>query len=170
MSSPNKQPLDFEEVSPPEEEQKPSRKGSLLELIPISLIVIGLYLRNQGMNGSSEMLIIGGALASLFYLLFSWYMFKVDEYKKGEIVLSILAGLIFPTGIIGLVGYYESWTFATPLINIALIGAAVLFVSSLVLFIYNFKNERASVFYRNLLTRLLVFAALLVRLHPDIYL
>lgn len=170
MSNPNRQPLDFEEIEPAEEEQKASRKGSLLELIPITLIVIGLYLRNEGKAGSSEMLIIGGGLASLLYLLFSWFMFKVDEYKKSEVVLSILAGLIFPTGILGLVGYYESWTFATALINVALIGAAVLFVSSLALFIYNFKNERASIFYRNLLTRLLVFAALLVRLHPDIYL
>lgn len=166
MSDPSKKPLDFDEVVTPEQETKSSRKGSLLEFIPISLIIIGLYLKNQGKSGGSEMLIIGGGLASLFYLLFSWYMFKVEEYQKGEIVLSILAGLVFPIGILGLVAYYESWTYATELINAALIGAAVLFVLSLVLFIYNFRDERASVFYRNLLTRLLVFAALLVRLHP----
>jgi len=170
MSNSNKKPLDFEEVVEPEVEQKRSRKGSLLELIPISLIVIGLYLKNEGKSGASEMLIIGGSLASLFYLLFSWYMFKVEEYRKGEVVLSILAGLIFPIGIIGLVAYYESWSYATDLINAALIGAATLFVLSLGLFIYNFRDERSSIFYRNLLTRLLVFAALLVRLHPDIYL
>lgn len=168
MSESNKNPLDFEETIE-EENNKSSRKGSFLELIPISLIVIGLYMKNNGIEGASTMMIIGGGLASLMYLLFSWFMFKVDEYQKKEIVLSILAGLIFPTGIIGLVAYYESWPYATQLINIALIGAAVLFVLSLILFIANFRNERASVFYRNLLTRLLVFAALLVRLHPDIY-
>ena len=168
MSNPIKKPLDSEEVIKPEKGGRSSRKGSLLELIPIALIVIGLYLKNQGNPIASTVLIIGGGLASLMYLLFSWYMFKVEEYQKNEIVLSILAGLTFPTGIIGLVSYYESWPFATQLINAALIGAGLLFVVSLILFIANFRNERASVFYRNLLTRLLVFAALLVRLHPYI--
>jgi hypothetical protein len=169
MSESGKKPLDFDEVVKPESESKSPRKGSLLELIPIALIVIGLYLNNQGKPGASTMMILGGGLASLMYLLFSWYMFKVEEYKKSEIILSILAGMIFPAGILGLVSYYESWPYATELINVALIGAGVLFVISLILFIVNFRNERASIFYRNLLTRLLVFAALLARLHPDIY-
>ncbi|MFT5384421.1 MAG: hypothetical protein ACI8VT_000879 [Saprospiraceae bacterium] len=169
MSGSSKKPLDFEEVVKPAEERGSSQKGSLLELIPITLIVIGLYLNNQGKPGASTMLILGGGLASLMYLLFSWYMFKVEEYKKSEIGLSILAGLVFPVGILGLVSYYESWPYATELINAALIGAGILFVISLILFIINFRNERASVFYRNLLTRLLVFGALLARLHPEIY-
>ncbi len=168
MSDSNKKPLDFEEVVKPEEARNKT-KGSLLELIPITLIVIGLYMKNNGINGASTMMIIGGGLASLMYLLFSWYMFKVEKYLKNEIILSILVGLIFPTGILGLIAFYENWLYATRLINIALIGAAILFVFSLILFIYNFRNQRASVFYRNLLTRLLVFAALLVRLHPGIY-
>lgn len=166
----NKRPLDIDEVVPPQKEGKPKRKGSLLELIPISLIVIGLYLRNEGKSGASEMMILGGSLASLFYLLFSWYMFKVAEYKKMEVIVSILVGLIFPIGILGLVCYYESWEYATQLINIALISAGILFVGCLIFFIVNFRDERASIFYRNVLTRLLVFSALLVRLHPDIHL
>jgi len=165
----NKKPLDFEEVVPPGEEAKSKRKGSLLELIPITLIVIGLYLKNEGKSGGSELLILGGGLASLFYLLFSWYMFKVAEYKRNEVIVSILVGLIFPLGIIGLVGHYEAWQFAAPLINISLIGSAILFAGSLIFFIVNFKDERASVFYRNVLTRLLVFAALLIRLHPGFW-
>lgn len=161
-------PLDFEEKEVPQSPRR--RKGALLELIPIALIVIGLYMRNQGNDNGSEFLILGGALASLFYLLFSWYMFKVEEYKRGEVVLSVLVGLIFPLGILGLVCYYESWPYATQLINISLISAAGLFILCLGLFIYNFRDERASIFYRNILTRLLIFAALLVRLHPDIFL
>ncbi len=168
MSESNKKPLDSEEVIRPEEDKRSSQKASLLELIPIALIVIGLYLKNQGNPNGSIMLIFGGGLASLIYLFFSWYMFKVEAYQKREVILSILAGLIFPTGILGLVSYYESWPFANGLINIALIGSGILFVLSLILFIANFRNERASVFYRNLLTRLLVFAALLIRLHPAI--
>lgn len=169
MSEQNRKPLDYEESDEVYEASSRSKKGALLELIPISLIVLGLILRNNGKPYGSELLILGGGLASLLYLLFSWYMFKVDEYKKGEVVLSVLVGLLFPTGILGLVFYYESWPYATELVNVALIGAGVLFVVNLVLFIYNFRNERASVFYRNVLTRLLVFAALLIRLHPDIH-
>ncbi len=166
MSNPDKKPLDFDEVVKPEEVKKKPRKGALLELIPITLIVIGLYMKNNGISGASEMLITGGGLASLFYLLFSWYMFKVKEYKKMEVILSIIVGLIFPTGILGLVFYYESWPYASELINAALIGGAVLFVISITFFIANFRDARASVFYRNVLTRLLVFSALLIRLHP----
>jgi len=165
MTESDKNPLDYEEEEI-QEEGSGSSKGSLLELIPIILIVIGLYLNNQGKPYGSEMLIIGGGLASLLYLLFSWYMFKVEEYKRNEIALSILVGLLFPTGILGLIFYYESWPYATELINISLIGSGILFVINLILFIINFRNERASVFYRNVLTRLLVFAALLIRLHP----
>lgn len=168
MAEFNKKPLDFEEVVEPTE-TKNSTRGSLLELIPISLIVMGLILKNRGIEGAYDMLAIAGGLASLIYLLFSWYMFKVDEYKRNEVILSILAGLIFPMGIVGLVFFYQSWAGATRLMYIALISAAVLFVLSLILFIINIKNERASVFYRNLLTRLLIFSALLVRLHPDIH-
>ena len=99
MSDPNKRPLDFEEVVEPGESKNKSR-SSLLELIPITLIVIGLYMRNNGIDGASAMMVIGGGLASLMYLLFSWYMFKVEQYRKSEIVLSILVGLIFPIGIL----------------------------------------------------------------------
>lgn len=162
------QPLDYEEKEPSGGRPR-SRKGALLELIPIGLIVIGLYLRNQGNEYGSQFLILGGVLASLFYLLFSWYMFKVEEYKKGEVGLSMIVGLIFPLGIFGLVCYYENWPYATQLINIALIGAGGLFVLCLGLFLYNFRDERASIFYRNILTRLLIFSALLIRLHPDVF-
>jgi hypothetical protein len=162
-------PLDYEEKEISTERPR-GRKSAFLELIPMALIVIGLYLRNKGNDAGSDFLILGGALASLFYLLFSWYMFKVEEYKKGEVFLSILVGLIFPLGILGLVGYYESWAYSSLLVNIALMSAGGLFVLCLALFIYNFRDERASIFYRNILTRLLIFSALLIRLHPDIFL
>lgn len=168
MSESNKKPLDFDEVVEPVvkvEEDPRIHRGSMLELIPISIIVLALVLRRYEMDYSSEVMIFGGGLAALLYLLFSWYMFKINRYQKLEIGLSVLCGLVFPVGILGLVAQYEGWRSASDLLLWALYAGASLFVVALFLFLFNIRDERASVFYRNLLARLLVFCALLIRLN-----
>ena len=48
MSEQNRKPLDYEESEEAYEASSRSKRAALLELIPISLIVLGLILRNNG--------------------------------------------------------------------------------------------------------------------------
>ncbi len=160
-----KKPLDAEEPFDEELVEDPRAwRRSLLELIPLSLIVIAVLLHKYDLPYSSEFFILGGSLAALLYLMFSWYMFKVKRYEKLEVVLSILCGLIFPVGILGLVFKIESWTNASTIMWSAIYAGGALLAVSLVLFVFHIRDERAATFYRNLLARLLVFCALLIRL------
>lgn len=162
-------PLDIDEVVPPrKEEKKDADRGSLLELIPLSLIVIGFYLRNNYAEVASQFIIIGWSISAFLYLLFSWYMFKVQTYKRYEVVLSVLCGISFVFGIFGLIFVFESWDGGSRLLDIALVSGACLFVISFVLFVLNISKSRTSNFYRNLLARLLIFCVIILRLHPGL--
>ena len=115
-------PLDIDEVvSTEKEEKKEVNRGSLLELIPLSLIVIGFYMRNNDYENASQFIIVGWSISAFLYLLFSWYMFSVYPYKRYEVVLSVLAGITFVFGIFGLIFTFESWSGGTELLNIALL-------------------------------------------------
>lgn len=161
-------PLDIDEVVLPEKETQKDPKGSLLELIPLSLIVIGFYLRNNDYEIASQFIIVGWSISAFLYLIFSWYMFRVQSYERYEIVLSILAGISFVCGIIGLIFVFEDWYGGAELLNIALFSGAGLFVISFILFVINIQRSRSSDYYRNLLARLLIFCVIILRLHPGL--
>jgi len=95
-------------------------------------------------------------------------MFRVQSYEGYEIVLSILAGISFVCGIIGLIFVFEDWYGGTELLNIALFSGAGLFVISFILFVINIQRSRSSDYYRNLLARLLIFCVIILRLHPGL--
>lgn len=161
-------PLDIDEVVVSKKETKEVNRGSLLELIPLSLIVIGFYLRNNDYESASQFIIVGWSISAFLYLLFSWYMFTIQPYKRYEIVLSVLAGIAFVFGIFGLIFTFESWSGGPEMLNVALLLGVVLFATSFILFVINIRKSRTSEFYRNILARLLIFCVIIIRLHPDL--
>jgi len=162
-------PLDIDEVvSSEKEEKKEVNRGSLLELIPLSLIVLGFYLRNNDYEIASQFIIVGWSLSAFLYLLFSWYMFSIQPYKRYEVVLSVLSGITFVFGIFGLIFVFEGWKHGSELLDVALFLGVIFFVTSFILFVINIRKSRTSEFYRNLLARLLIFCVIILRLHPDL--
>ena len=162
-------PLDIDEVVVPEKESKKEfNRGSLLELIPLSLIVIGFYLRNNDIEFASQFIIIGWSISAFLYLLFSWYMFSVQPYKRYEVMLSVLSGISFVSGIFGLIFVFEAWAGGSELLTYALFSGACLFVISFIFFVLNITKSRTSEFYRNLLARLLIFCVIVIKMHPDL--
>jgi len=162
-------PLDIDEVVVPQKEEKiGANRGSLLELIPLSLIVIGFYMHNNDYEAASQFIIVGWSISAFLYLVFSWYMFSVQSYKRYEVVLSVLSGICFVAGIFGLIFVFESWNGGSELLNFALVIGACLFVISFISFVLNISRSKASEFYRNLLARLLIFCVIIIKMHPDL--
>lgn len=167
MTDHNKTPLDYDEVV---DEQKETadllpaqRRFQNLEIIPLILLAIGVTLRNIGFPYSNYLLFAGGFSCSILYGFFSWYMFSVDKYRPLEVILSILCGLIFPAGILGILSRYEGWPYGEQLMNISLYGGVGLIAVSILLFVFHLKDKRASTFYRNLIARLLIFTVLILQ-------
>lgn len=160
-----KTPLDYEEQAVDTTSKKGKKSlAYLLEMIPIILLFIGVFLKKAGNEYWFEFLFAGGGLAALIYLLFSWYLFKVNEYRLIEVLASILTGLFFFLAFIGLYFKIASWTGGALLLNIGIYGGLGLFAISAFMYLFYLSDQRASRFYQNLLARLLVFVTILLSL------
>ncbi|MEL6864352.1 MAG: hypothetical protein AAFP19_08035 [Bacteroidota bacterium] len=156
----SKLPLDMEERPP---QKSPLQERLLyLEIIPPVLIAIGLYFKYLGKSFWLDWVAFGGGLAVVIYLFFSWFLFKVDQYRWLELIFSILTGLTFTLGMVGLVLFALSVDNAFSLIELALNAVWPLSLLSIGLLLVNIRNERASRFYRRIIARLMVFAAILL--------
>ncbi len=144
------------------------RLNFYLELIPLLFICCGFILKYFGFDYWMEVLGLGAILAALLYLFFAWYLFKVDEYKLPEVILSVLSGLVFLQGILGLLYSFFSWDGGFDLLSHGLYGGLWLSVLTMVVFLFHLKDERASKFYRKLLARLLVFTIILLTFYPGL--
>jgi len=165
MLEKNQTPLDYEEVISPEEitQLTPMQKVlQMLELIPLMILAIGLWMSSQGKGNAYLLLKIGGLSSAVLYLFFSWYMFRVGKYRPLEVILSILCGLVFPIGLLGILFKVESWESNQEMMNIGMYGGLALLFVSILLFGFHLKDKRASLFYRNLIARLLIFTVLLL--------
>ncbi|MFK7771786.1 MAG: hypothetical protein AB8F94_06590 [Saprospiraceae bacterium] len=165
MSNKNQDPLDLEEVFSPEKELPITplqRFLQNLEIIPLIILAIGLGMKYKEMAYSSEVLIIGGTTSALLYMAFSWLMFRVGKYKSLEVILSILCGLAFGVGILAILFRLESWEMSEEMLSIGITGMVGLLFVSIGLFAFHLKDKRASVFYRNVIARLLIFTVLLL--------
>lgn len=167
MTDKNKTPLDYDEVVDQEKEaatiSPTQRRFQNLEFVPLILLAIGITMRNNSFSYSTFFLFAGGFSSALLYGLFSWYMFSVDRYRTIEVILSVLCGLIFPAGILGILARYEGWKYGEELMTTSLYGGIVLIAVSIVLFMFHLKDKRASTFYRNLMARLLIFTVLILQ-------
>lgn len=165
MSEKNQAPLDLEEVISPEKEIPATplqRFLQNLEIVPLIFLAIGLAMKYKDMAYSSEVLIIGGTTSAILYIAFSWLMFRVGKYKSLEVILSILCGLAFGVGILAILFRLESWERSEEMLDIGVKGMVGLLFVSIGLFAFHLKDKRASVFYRNVISRLLIFTVLLL--------
>lgn len=159
-------PLDLDEW----QEEKPVKeeifaKSYLLELFPLLIIGVSIGMRYFKVGPWREVLIGGGVIAALVYLFFSWYILQVKKMKSLEFVLSILSGLIFPVGIAGIYLQYKSWDHANELLYLTLGTSGSLLIVSFVLLFFNASDEIKGTFYRNLIGRLLILIAILIRIY-----
>ncbi len=171
MDHSNRRSLDMEEQSEALEKSGRAankKAGTYLEIVPLALITAALLLRYLGSEYWLEVLLGGGLLAAVLYLLFSWYLFSIEEYKIWEVVLSVVSGLVFAMGIAGLLARMKSWPGSDWLLEAGLNGGLVLCALSCGLFLFNLSNERAAIFYRNLLARLMIFIAILLSLFMNV--
>lgn len=165
MTSKDQDPLDLQEVISPSKEIPTSPLQVFLqnlEIVPLIILAIGLWMKYQNMTYSSEVLIIGGSTSAILYIAFSWLMFRVGKYKTMEVILSILCGLVFGIGIISILFRLESWEMSEELLAVGIKGMVGLLFVSIGLFTFHLKDKRASVFYRNIIARLLIFTVLLL--------
>lgn len=165
MSDKNQTPLDYEEVVTPKDVTTltPMQKRlQTLEFFPLLILAIGMWMTNTGKDNADTFLNIGGLSSAFLYLFFSWYMFRVGKYRPLELVLSILCGLVFPIGIFGALFEQVSWPYGRELLQFGTYGGVLLLFVSIVLFAFHLKDKRASLFYRNIIARLLIFTVLLV--------
>lgn len=166
MSDKNPTPLDYEEVVSAETSESPisplQKKLQNLEFIPLITLAIGLFFKLQSWPYATEILVAGGTLSALLYLFFSWFMFRVGKYRPLEVVLSIFCGLAFATGIFAILFRMQDWERSEQLVNYGMKGIVFFLFVSIILFAFHIKDKRASVFYRNLISRLLIFTVLLL--------
>lgn len=167
MLNQNPTPLDYDEViSQKKVAFSPTqRKLQLLEWIPLLMLGAGLWLSLKGYYYGDSILKIGAISSALLYLFFSWYMFRVEKYHPLELLLSILCGLIFPVGLLGILSKKELWAYSEKLTASGIYGGLALLLVSIILFAFHLKDKRASLFYRNLISRLLIFTILLLYLN-----
>jgi len=169
MTTPNKPLLDSDGLKDYTIEVDTSKHQKIafyLELIPISVIALGLAFQYYNQTYWMETIIMGGALAAFIYCFFSWYLFKVEVYKPFEVILSIITGLLFPIGILGIVLKMKMYVFADQMITLALYGGLSICAVSLVFLAINLRNERTSNFYKGLLARVLILTVILLRTYP----
>jgi len=132
-----------------------------LELIPITLLSLGVFLRYKGMPYWDYTLLIGGVLSAGVYLLFSRFLLKAERQKTYEVVLSVASGIVIPLGILGLVFDTMYWNNAEQMMRYSLYGCLGLVFVTILSFLYRIKNQNAARFHRSLLSRLMIFAVIL---------
>ncbi len=165
MTNKNQDPLDLQEVISSKAEIPTSPLQHFLqnlEIVPLIILAIGLGMKYKGIDYSSEVLIIGGTTSAILYLAFSWVMFRVGKYQTLEVILSILCGVAFGVGILSILFRLESWEMSEELLSWGIKGMVGLLFVSIGLFAFHLKDKRASVFYRNVIARLLIFTVLLL--------
>jgi len=161
-----REPLDYEEQMIVEKNSRKKHLLFFLEAIPILLLAIGLFLRKINSEYWQMVILAGGSLTALIYLFFSWYLFKIKEYRLLEAIISVMTGLFFSFSFFGLFFKYLSWEGANGLLTVGMSGGLSLFVVCAFMFLFYLSDERASRFYQNILARLLIFTAILFSVMP----
>lgn len=158
------QPLDYEKnikaINP--EVDRLRKLGQFLEIAPIVILGAGMFMQMQGLPHWRPVILLGGGISVAIYAIFSYFMFQMERYTTVEFTLSLFSAVLFPVGVSGLLfpEIAENFDFMT----YCLYGCVVLFFVSLLFFVFNITDDRASLFYRSLIARVMVFGAILVRL------
>ena len=158
------QPLDYQRdiklVNP--EVDRLRKTGQFLEAAPIIILSIGMLMQTQELPYWRSVILLGGGISVAIYTIFSYFMFQLERYTTVEFTLGLFSAALFPVGISGILfpEIAERFDFMT----ICIYGCLALFGTSLLLFIFNITDDRASIFYRSLIARVMVVGAILLRL------
>lgn len=159
-----RQPLDYPQKSnsvQPEADRL-RKLGNYLELAPILILCTGMLMQTQGLANWKAVILIGGGVAVVIYTIFSYYMFQLEKYTTIEFTLGLFSAVLFPLGVSGIL--FPEYTQIGDTLAYGIYGSAVLLAIGVILFIYNIADPRASIFYRSLIARVMVFGAILLRL------
>jgi len=159
-----KQPLDYErKIATADPEVVRLRKlGQFLEVAPILILSTGMLMQIQGLPYWRPVILIGGGISVSIYTIFSYFMFRLERYTTVEFTLGLFSAILFPIGVSGLLFPEIAANF--DFMTYCIYGCATLFSVSLMLFIVNITDARASIFYRSLIARVMVVGAILLRL------
>lgn len=158
------QPLDYDQsakaVDP--EVDRLRKLGQFLEIAPIIILSVGMLMQTKGLPHWRPVILIGGGVSVSIYTIFSYLMFQMERYTTIEFTLGLFSAILFPLGVSGILfpEIADNFDFMT----YCLFGCVALFSVSLLLFIFNITDDRASVFYRSLIARVMVVGAILLRL------
>ncbi len=160
-------PLDEDQIikSIDVEEETGSSVRFLLELIPILLIGSAVALRYFDNNNWTYFLTAGGTMAIAIYLFFSWYVFKVSIFTKWEVTMSIISGIFFSVSIGLLISKTLFWYYVDEYIPIFMFVGMGFSAVCILFMLFNIRDNRKSLFYRNILARCLVIVAILLRMY-----
>ncbi len=154
-------PLDLDQViGQRKEKDRFANIRFMLELIPISLLSLGIFLRYKQLPYWDYALLLGGILSAGVYLIFSRFLLKAEKQKTYEVVLSVASGIVIPMGILGVVFQTKFWDKAEMMMLYALYGCLALVFLTILSFLYRIKDQQAARFHRSLLARLLIFAVI----------
>lgn len=158
------QPLDYEKdlkvVNP--EVDRLRKIGQFLEVAPILMLSVGMLMQIQELPYWRSVILLGGGISVAIYTLFSYFMFRLERYTTIEFTLGLFSAILFPIGVSGIL--FPEIADRFDFMTYCIYGCAALFSVSLLLFVVNITDPRASVFYRSLIARVMVFGAILLRL------
>jgi hypothetical protein len=158
------QPLDYQSdvnlVNP--EVDRLRKMGQFLEAAPIIILSIGMLMQTQELPYWRSVILLGGGISVAIYTIFSYFMFQLERYTTVEFTLGLFSAILFPIGVSGILfpEIAKNFDFMTYCVY----GCLTLFATSILLFIFNITDDRASIFYRSLIARVMVVGAILLRL------
>lgn len=131
-----------------------------IEVLPLIL----LYLYGNYIAGDESVLLAIFPLASLIYLSFGWYLFKAEQFRTADIVLTLVAGIYCFLCTLSILFFIESWSFNRYLAMISLSLGLLFDVYLIFLYMKRKNNPLEHRFSLKLLSRLLVFQLIILNM------
>ena len=113
------------------------------------IFIVGVFLKAFSLPGASVVLVVSLCLLALIYFFFSFYFFSVNGIKNQNLKLSIIAGIFYFFGVIGILFKLQYWYGDKS--NLAL-GSLSSFIILLIIIKQRNSNEYG-LYYRNMLIR-----------------
>ena len=162
---PSHTPLDYE-MPAKREEVLQMHKGYwlLLEFVPIGLLAISLILHETAWPLERFFLILGGVTAGLIYLVYNLYLFFRRIIFLPEFIFSGLGAMVLFVGLLGIWWFDQGGDGGFTVALYAMYGGVLVTGLAILFFALNLFEFGKFTYYRTLITRNLVFVAILYRL------
>lgn len=161
-----KEPLDYTETNGPQQNEVPKerkRLSVLLEIAPLTLLALGLFLSYQGNPNWRIYFALGAVLTAIIFLINNWLLLWQANYGNLEYGLSIFSSIYFIVCIGAIYFQFFNLEAAHAWSIIARWLGILLLALTSTGFLLRLKNPSYSDFYRRLLARVLVIFAVLIK-------